>query len=392
MKVSDLIVEVRDSTLKRVGQIPSEYLNGFTIVLRYNTISTWTVSMPTGHPMIEALKQPGAGIIVTFQNTVLLSGPSTWTQTVQTKDNPAGTTQVTGLDDTVLLRDRLAYPTPATADVTAQTTAYDVRTGAAEDVIKQYVNVNLGPGAPTVRQQAGLTVETSAGRGATVKGSARFDVLYELLQQLADASLNGGTAIGFDIVQNGAGLVFQCYLPTDRSKTVRLDIANNLLTETTYSLAQPNMTRAIVGGQGDLTARLFAERTSATSTAAEAAWGRRIERFVDSRDGADSTALATAGDAVLGTEGKAQITASVRPSDDQAMLFGKDWFLGDTVTVVVGSYELAAVVTELALSVQEDGVRLYGTVGEPVLQTYEQQIIARQADLAARMNNLERYK
>ena len=392
MQVSDLIVEVRDSTLKRVGQIPNEYLNGFTMVLRYNTISTWTLSMPTDHPMIEALKQPGAGIIVTFQSTVLLSGPSTWTQTIQTKDNPGGTTQVTGLDDSVLLRDRLAYPTPATADVTLQTTPYDIRTGAAEDVIKGYVNANLGPGAPVARRQAGLTVEASLGRRATVKGSARFDVLYELLQQLADASINAGTAIGFDIVQQGSGLVFQCYLPTDRSKTVRLDIANNLLTETTYSLAQPVMTRAIVGGQGDGAARAFVERTSTISTAAEASWGRRIEKFVDARDGADSTALATAGDAVLGTDGKAQITASVRPSDDQAMLFGKDWFLGDTVTVVVGSFELAAVVTELALSVNEDGVRLYGTVGEPVLQTYEQQILARQADLTARLNNLERYK
>lgn len=392
MKVSDLIVEVRDSTLKRVGQIPSEYLNGFTVVLRYNAISTWTLTMPTGHPMIEALKQPGAGIIVTFQNTVLLSGPSTWTQTIQTKDNPAGSTQVTGLDDTVLLRDRLAYPTPATADVTAQTTAYDVRSGSAEDVMKQYVNVNLGPGAPTARIHPTLTIEASAARGATVKGSARFDVLYELLQQLADASTNAGTPIGFDIVQNGTGLVFQNYLPTDRSAYIRLDIANNLLTETTYSLSQPVMTRAIVGGQGDGTARAFLERSSTISTAAETAWGRRIEKFVDSRDGADSTALATAGDAALGTDGRAQITASVRPSDDQAMLFGQDWFLGDTVTVVVGSYELAAVVTELALTVQEDGVRLYGTVGEPKLLTYEQQIIARQADLAERLNNLERYK
>jgi hypothetical protein len=113
---------------------------------------------------------------------------------------------------------------------------------------------------------------------------------------------------------------------------------------------------------------------------------------VDSRSAGDTTALQTEGDAALAAGGKAQVTASVRPTDDTTMLFGKDWFLGDTVTVVVGSYELAAVVTELGLSVGTDGVRLYGTVGEPKLQTYEQQILANLADQSNRLNNLERYK
>jgi hypothetical protein len=392
MKVSDLLVEVRDANLNRVGQILPDYLVGFTMVLRYNAISTWTVSLPVGHAMATALTKPGAGILVTYNGTVLLSGPTTWMQTIQTTDNPDGVVQVTGLDDSVILRDRLAYPTPTTADVALQTSAYDVRTGAAEDVMKQYVNVNCGPGAAAVRVIPYLTVDTSTGTGATVKGSARFDVLYELLQQLADASLNAGVAIGFEVVQSGTGLVFDTYLPADRSSYIRMDIANNRLLESTYSLAQPKTTRVIVGGQGDLAARTFVERSSTTSLAAETTWGRRIEQFVDSRDTADSTALATAGDSVLGTDGKAQITASVKPADDVSMLFGVDWFLGDTVTVVIGTYELAAVVSEVGISVQADGVRLQTTIGEPKLQTYESQILAKQADLVARMNNLERYK
>lgn len=392
MRVSDLLVEVRDGTLNRVGVIPSQHLVGMTLVLRYNAISTWTVTLPVGHPMSTALTTPGAGIIVTYQGAVLLSGPTTWTQTVQTANDPDGVTQITGLDDSVLLRDRLAYPTPATADVTAQTNAYDIRTGSAEDVLKAYVSANLGPTAPVQRIVPTLAIEPSSSRGATVKGQARFDVLFELLQGLADASNAAGSPIGFEITQSGTGLLFSCYVPTDRSKTVRLDISNNRLVESTYSLAAPKATRAIVGGQGDLAARAFLERSNSTSLAAETAWGRRIEAFVDSRDASDSTGLSTAGDALLGTDGRAQITASIKPSDDSSMLFGVDWFLGDTVTVVVGSYELSAVVTELGISVAEDGVRLYGTVGEPKLQTYESQILARQQSLAARLNSLERYK
>ena len=392
MQVTDLIVEVRDGNLNRVGQIPVAYLSGFTVVRRFNGIGTWTLNLPVGHPMEVALKQPGAGIIVTVRGTVLMSGFTTWMNTIQTVDDPDGMTQITGLDDSVLLRDRLAYPTPATADVTAQTTAYDVRTGTAEDVIKGYVSDNLGPTAPTARKNPLLTIEASLSRGATVKGSARFDALYDLLKSLADASANGGTTLGFTIVQSGNSLQFKTYVPTDRSGYIRMDIANNKLTETTYSVSQPKVTRTIVGGSGDLTARVFQERSSYTSLQAETAWSRRIEQFVDARDTADATTLATSGDAVLATDGKAQITATVKPSDDQTMLFGQHYFLGDTVTVVVGSYELAAVVTEVGISVAEDGVRLACTIGEPKLQDYESQILNKQAALASRLNTLERYK
>jgi hypothetical protein len=392
MKVSDLLVEVRDANYNRVGQITSQYLVGFNCVLRFNAIGTWTLTLPSDHPLQPTLTTPGAGIVVTLLGQTLFSGPVTWSQTTQTIDIPEGVTQVTGLDDSVLLRDRLAYPTPSTDVVTAQTSAYDIRSGAAETVMKQYVNNNIGSLAPTARKVAVLDVEGDFGRGPSVKGSARFDVLYELLQQLADASLAGGTALGFDIVQVGTRLLFEMYAPNDHSKDVRLDIYNNRVTETTYSLAQPKATRAIVGGQGDAAARAFLERSNTTSLAAETAWGRRIEVFVDSRDSADSTALATAGDALLATDGKAQITANVKPTDDSTMLFGQDWYLGDTVTVVVGSYELAAVVTEMGISVDEDGVRMYGTVGEPKTNTYERQMLAVQQQLASRLNNLERYK
>lgn len=392
MKVSDLIVEVRDANLNRVGQIPDEYLPGLTCVLRSNEVGSWKVELPYGHALQTLLSTPGAGLVVTHKGRVLISGPTKSVTTRQTTENAAGVTTIEGFDDSILLQDRLAYPTPSTADVTLQTSAYDIRTGAAETVMKQYVEANLGTLAPTARKVSNLTIEGNYGRGATVKASARFDVLYDLLNQIADASLAGGTAIGFDVRQDGTNLVFECYTPTNRASTVRLDIANDLLTETSYSLQRPKMTRAIVAGQGDGAARAFIERSNTTSLAAETAWGRRIEAFVDSRDSADSTALQTAGDSLLATDGKAIISAAVKPSDDSTMLFGVDWFLGDTVTVVVGSYELAAVVNEVGLLVSADGVRLYGTVGEPKQQSYEAQIQALAEDLDYRLNNLERYK
>lgn len=387
MQIADLTIEVRDASLARVGQLLPADLVGFEAVLRFNEIGTWKVTLPVGNRMAEYLTQPGAGLVITTEQGTLLSGPTISVVTNQTTEDVVGSYEITGLDDSLLLKERLAYPTPTTADVTAQTSAYDVRTGAAETVMKAYVDANIGPSAPAARKVAALTVEDDLGRGATVTGSARFETLQELLASLADVS-----GLGFTIEQVGNELEFQVYQPVDRSGTVRLDLFNGRLSKTEYSFSQPKVTRTIVGGDGDEAARVFVERSSTESLAAENAWGRRIEVFTDSRSTTDTTELEQAGDEVLAKDGKTQVSVSISPSDNQTMLFGKDWFLGDQVTVVVGSTELSSVVTEVGLLIGSDGVRVGATVGEPRTLDYETQLITRQAAQQARISQLERNK
>jgi hypothetical protein len=387
MKVSDLIVEVRNASLQRVGQLTQADLVGFTAVLRYNAVGGWKVTMPVGNPMAEALSEPGAGIIVSTSNGVLLSGPTTAVITNQATDDPDGTYEITGVDDSVLLTERLSYPKPSTADVTAQNVAYDVRTGACETVLKAYVDANIGPTAPTARKVTGLTVEASAGRGATVTGQGRFQTLQELLEGLADVA-----GLGFTIEQVGTELQFQVYQPVDRSAYVRLDLQNGRLKKSEYTYSQPLVTRTIVGGDGDDELRTFIERSNTTSVAAETTWKRRIEVFTDSRSTTDTAKLQQAGDEVLASDGKTQVSVSITPSDDQTMLFGTDWNLGDKVSVVVGDTELQSIVTEVGLLIAADGVRIGATVGEPRSLDYETQILTRQADAALRISKLERTK
>ena len=387
MKVSDLIVEVRNASLQRVGQLTPADLVGFTAVLRFNNVGAWKVTLPVGNAMAEALSEPGAGLIVSTTNGVLLSGPTTSVVTNQATDDPNGTYEITGVDDSVLLTERLSYPKPTTADVTAQNVAYDVRTGACETVLKGYVNANIGPSAPTVRQVAGLTVEADAARGVSVTGQGRFQTLQDLLSGLADVA-----GLGYTIEQVGTGLQFQVYQPTDRSAYVRLDLQNGRLKKSEYAYSQPLVTRTIVGGDGDDELRTFIERSNTTSLAAETTWGRRIETFTDSRSTTDTAKLQAAGDEVLATDGKTQIGVSITPSDDQTMLFGADWNLGDKVSVVIGDTELKAVVTEVGLLISSDGVRIGATVGEPRSLDYETQILTRQADAAYRISKLERTK
>lgn len=387
MQLSDLTIEVRNNNLERVGQLTPTDLVGFSAVLRDKEVGSWSIKLPVGNPLAEELVKPDAGIIVSTDEGTLLSGPTISVVLSQNTDNPEGTYEITGADDSIVLTERLAYPTPATADVTAQTVAYDVRTGAAETVLKGYVAANIGPTAPTVRRVTGLTVEADLARGNTVTGSARFTNLQELLKGIADVG-----EVSFTIEQVGTGLVFQVTEPVDRSAEVRLDLYNGRLKSSDYAYSQPLTTRVIVGGDGDDATRTFLERTSADSLAAETLWGRRIETFVDSRNTTNTTELQAAADEVLVVDGKTQLSVSIAPSDDQTMLFGKDWNLGDKVTVVVGSTELVAVVTEVGLLISEDGVRIGATVGEPRGLDYESQLIARQISAAQRIAKLETTK
>lgn len=387
MKVQDLTVEVRNASLTRVGMLTAADLVGFTAVMRYNALGTWSVSLPVGHAMAEQLRQPGAGIIVSTDAGVLLSGPTTAVVTNQSTDDIEGTYEISGVDDSVLLRERLAYPTPTTDDVTAQTTASDVRTGLAEEVMKAYVDANIGPSAVATRKVAALAIEPSAGLGVTVTGSARFETLQDLLTGLADVS-----GLGFTVEQAGTGLEFQVFAPVDRSADVRLDLYNGRLTRSEYSYSQPLATRTIVGGEGDAEARVFIERSSAESLDAENVWGRRIEVFTDARSTADTAELEQAGDEVLAKDGKSQVAVSISPSDDQTMLFGVDWNLGDLVSAVIGPIEVVSTVTEVGLLVSADGVRIGATIGEPRSLDYETQILTKQADQALRISKLERKK
>jgi hypothetical protein len=386
MQVNDLIIEVRNSALERIGQFRPDDLVGATFVLRYNNVGSWQMRLPYGNRLGEFLRLPGYGIIVTGpDNTVIFSGPTMAARLEQTADNLEGDWIITGASDDIILQERLAYPTPGTADVQAQVTPYDERSGNVEDVLKQYVNVNFGPSAPVSRQVPGMTIEANEDRGSVVTGRARFDQLQGLFYDLAQL---GG--IGYRIDQEGDGLEFKCYVPTDRTATIRMDMDNQKLSSAQYSYSSAKVTRAIVGGQGEDEWRRFVEAFSDDSEDAETAWGRRIEVFKDNRNSRDNVILEQAGQELLVDQGKTIVEMSVTPSDDINMKFAVDWYLGDKVTIVVQDIEAQAVVTEVGIAIGEDGVRIGATIGAPIGVTYEQKLLAKTADVDKRVSNLER--
>lgn len=384
MRITDLTVEVRDGQLNRVGQLLGADLVGAQFVLRHNNVGSWSVSLPASSPMADLLRSPGYGLIVTGRDDVILSGPTLSAKLVQSQDDLEGVWQIEGADDSLILQERLAYPQPSNDDVATQNVANDVRSGVAETVIKGYVSANLVSG-PVSRQVEFLTVGADSGRGSTVRGNARFTSLQELLYALAQS---GG--LGYQITQVDGGLVFDVYVPADRSDTVRLDVDNGKLSSSEYAYSAPKLTRAIVGGAGEAIERLFVEGSTSDSLTAENAWKRRIEAFVDQRGTEETDQLTQAGFEALVDDGKTRITMAVTPSDVETMLYGTDWGLGDTIAVVVNELEATAVVYEVGISVQSDGVYMAATVGNPTPLEFESRLVATQNDHEDRISNLER--
>lgn len=385
MRIDDVTVEVRNADLERVGQILPVDLVGFEAVPRFNNVGTWRFNLPADHHLAEAVRTPGSGIVVTGPNGVLMSGPMKSVVVDRNSSDPAGTLTVEGTDDSILLGQRLAYPTPTTADVTAQTTAYDQRSGTASTVMLDYVNANIGPSAPVERKIDVLTLADDPNVGSTVYGTARFDVLGELLTGLA--SVDG---LGFDIRQVGSDLEFSVYEPQDKSGTVRMDTANDTLSSSKFSYSSPGATVAIVAGAGEGTDRVFQQVTTAESIAAQAAWDKRIESFIDEQNTANVDELTQAGLERLAADGSTIVSLEVVPSSDTTMAYGVDWNLGDKVTVVVDDEELTAIVTSAAIRIEADGVYVGATVGNPEGIDYESRMNAKASRTAQRVNALER--
>lgn len=407
MQVDDLLVEVRDVNLTRIGQLLPDDLEDLAVVARVNDVGAWSLTLPdlvldeagnvVEHALCAALRTAGAGIIVTGPDGVILSGPMTDATYEAKSSSDAGVWTIKGVSDAILLADALAFPDPASADPGAQTRANDVRTGSAEDLLRRYVAYNIANGALTsppsgwapagrlVGLRSRLRLYTpSLHRGATLTRSPRFDNLLELCQSIAATS-----GLVFDIVQVDDLLEFRVTEAADRSAFVRMDVENEQLDSVGYGYASPTATRPIVAGQGEGTERTIIERTSADAAEAESLWGRRIERFVDQRQTEVLAELEQAGDDLLAAEGTTVTSTQATPSEDLLLTYLVDWRLGDLVTVVVGGVEAKAKVVEVSLIVR-DGVRVGATLGDPVGFDPEDVAYSRAAKVEERVSAIER--
>lgn len=374
--MTDWLLEVRDASLQRVRQIDD--WTSAELIVRFNRPGGWQVEGLPSTGAAAAALTPGAGFVATRNDTTFLSGPLDWPS--RRWDLTHDHLEVAGPDDLCHLWDRIAHPVPATGVFASS--AYDVRTGIAETIIRQYVDVNAGPSALSARRVSGLTLAADTALGSTVTGRARLQQLGDLLTNLA---LAGGD-LGFTVAQSGAGIVFDVYQPRDLTSTVIFSADLENLGELLYDQRAPTANHIYVGGGGEGTARTFIEGGDSASVSA---WNRRIEQFVDQRQTTDTAELAQKRDEELAA-GAERTTLAIGPVDTDAFAFGDDYGLGDQVTCIVDGIAIEQVIREVRVELTPDGENVTPVLGSPRAVDPSRSLFEQVRQLAVRVNNQER--
>jgi hypothetical protein len=321
---------VRDQYLNRVAEI--ENYQSLTLKPQFNLVGTWVLTLPMNSPAAFELIKPKSGIIVVRDGITIFSGPVMQKQRKWSKDED--TLTINGYDDNVVLQHFIALPTQIGPPYNAD---YDVRTGPAESIIKQYVDANIGSRSQSNRKQ-NITIETDQARGTTVTGNARFNTLLDLCGTLALA----GGGLGFRVVQNGNTMQFQVYQPTDKTTSVIFSPLLGNLIDFNYTETSPQANYIIAGGTGQGVDRTTYENGDSTSIAT---YGR-IEEFLDQRNTTDMAQLQQSVDTELSQKAN-QTNLSMTTIDTEGMAFIHDYNLGDKVIAILTQPEFIQEIDEL---------------------------------------------
>lgn len=332
-------VDVYSSGFALLGQVARPL--SVTVTDCFKAAGTAVVSLAgeDDAEMAAAFEDPGCRIVVTLRGKVIFSGRRAsihWA-------GPEAAPTVTGtfVDDYGILTGILAWPIPANA-LTAQSTARWTGTGPLETVVKNLITANVA----AARLNLPVTVEATAGRGPTVTISARMQPLSDYIQPLLDAN-----NVGLRIRQSGSGLLVTYVAPATYPET--LSEVGGQIVRGGWELEEssPTITRTIVGGQGEGTAREFQQVVNTTS---ESALGWKLETFVDARDtnvADELTARATTNNATGGEKLTARIplqetsefrcysgTDGLMPGHRVPIeLMGRTWM--DTVTQITTTWD-----------------------------------------------------
>jgi hypothetical protein len=308
---------IRDANLRRVGQITD--FNKMEFIPRFNAVGSFALDLPTDSIAARELMNTNYGIIVKKDGGNIFSG------TVKSRKrsfNGSNDTMIlSGKDDNNSLNIRLAFPAPSGIFTESD---YDVRSGPAETVMKQYVDYNCG--ASGLLERRLLSVEADTGLGSNVTGRARFNNLIDLLSSIA---LNGGN-LGFKVVQIDDYLEFQVYQPTDKTRSAFFSPLLGNLASFDYSNDDPEANFVIVGGGGEGAARVILQKSNNDSLVKHG----RIESFVDQRNTTDSNELNQSANEEL-TNKAEKNTFTFTPIDTPQLAFNRDYGLGDRVSIVL---------------------------------------------------------
>jgi hypothetical protein len=231
------------------------------------------------------------------------------------------------------------------------TTAYTLKSGPGETVIKSYVNENAGPLATdpprhTDGVTTGLSIEGDLGRGTNWFGQRSYRNLLEVVQEIALA-----TGVVFEVVYtDNATFEF-----TVREKTANL--TNLVFAPEMGNMAQPNYsysrseegTVAIALGAGEDVSRNILVVTN--SRLGDSPWNK-CEMSVDARQEDTYNGLLSAAEEEL-VRSSAKENFSFLTLQTPSTMYGRDYNLGDTITARFGSVQTTKLITQVKIQVRE---------------------------------------
>jgi hypothetical protein len=323
-------------------------------------IGTGRMTVPLAHKQLPKLMADGARLRIHFKGELVLSGPIVADEL--STDGKSGSYTVSVEDDKRILWDIAGWPVPG-SPIGAQSGAeYRTYTGNAESIIKTAVTENgvNRLGIP------GLMVAPNLNRGAVVPGGVALR-MHPLADRMFPALEDAG--IGVTVQQQGTALVLDVYEPVTHPRT--LSTAGRTLKQVKMTRTRPKASRAILGGPGDGTQRIFGQ---VTDEARESAYGMRAEVFGDVRDakddpdtGATATGIMTARGHELLTENGPKNGVALTLSGSGIFKYGPGGFhVGDRIPVrITDEITVVEVIRECTLKwVSRDYASVEPAIGE----------------------------
>lgn len=356
---------VTDENLVVQGDPISDWEN-LDSPLKFNEPAAGSVDLPA-HPEVMAQLQPGARLVVIRDGAVWCAGPMevpqdySWGVDDSGEPDP-GKVTINFSDDLAVVAGRLTWPDPAQPWASQPSTAPRTITSTnAETIIRQLVDESCGAGALAERQIPHLVLAAAAGVGTTTSVTTRLEPLLDVCRSVALA----GGGLGFRTRQSGGQILFETYQPADLTKTARFSRGLGNLRSVSFKQEAPTVTHALVSGADPDAggARTYVE---VADTAAATAWWR-VEQHVDGSVADDSTGeLSAAGTEQL-AGGAAPVELATVTVDTDDLKAGRDFGLGDRVTVQLPTgLEVADVVRSIHLQASADGGEQVTTVvGSP---------------------------
>lgn len=242
-------------------------------------------------------------------------------------------------------------------------TAYTLKSGPGETVIKEFVDENAGPSANSVDRKAdgttlGLTIEPDSGAGTVWSGARSWQNLLEVIQEISIYS-----SVDFEIVRqgySGQDFLFRTGYPqlgTDRSATVNFSPTLGNMMVPSYTLSRTEeITRAIVLGQGQENNRKVVVVESGDIN--DSPWNT-IETTADARNQSTLAGLTDVGNVQL-TKSTKQESFQFEVLQTATYQYGKDYFLGDLVQAgfLTVSNTIKIVSVEMSVSQGRETVKI----------------------------------